>query len=41
MAAGLRIGFAFGRPELLAAMNKLRTPFNTSGVRKRRRWRDE
>jgi len=30
--AGLRIGFAFGRPELLAAMNKLRTPFNTSGV---------
>jgi histidinol-phosphate aminotransferase len=30
--AGLRIGFAIGRPELLAAMNKLRTPFNTSGV---------
>ncbi|MGB2623817.1 MAG: histidinol-phosphate transaminase [Candidatus Acidiferrum sp.] len=30
--AGIRIGFALGRPELLAAMNKLRTPFNTSGV---------
>ncbi len=30
--AGLRIGFAFGRPELLAAMNRLKTPFNTSGV---------
>jgi histidinol-phosphate aminotransferase len=30
--AGLRIGYAMGRPELLAAMNKLRTPFNTSGV---------
>jgi histidinol-phosphate aminotransferase len=30
--AGLRIGFAIGRPELLSAMNKLRTPFNTSGV---------
>ena len=30
--AGLRIGFAFGRPELLAAMTKLKTPFNTSGV---------
>jgi histidinol-phosphate aminotransferase len=30
--AGLRIGFAIGRPELLAAMNKLKTPFNTSGV---------
>ena len=30
--AGLRIGYAIGRPELLAAMNKLRTPFNTSGV---------
>jgi histidinol-phosphate aminotransferase len=30
--AGLRIGFAFGRPELVAAMNKLKTPFNTSGV---------
>ncbi len=30
--AGMRIGFALGRPELLAAMNKLRTPFNTSGV---------
>jgi histidinol-phosphate aminotransferase len=30
--AGLRIGFAFGRQELVAAMNKLKTPFNTSGV---------
>jgi histidinol-phosphate aminotransferase len=30
--AGMRIGFAIGRPELLAAMNKLKTPFNTSGV---------
>src|SRR5260370_32761757 len=29
--AGLRIGYAIGRPALLAAMNKLRTPFNTSG----------
>jgi histidinol-phosphate aminotransferase len=30
--AGLRIGYAIGQPELLSAMNKLRTPFNTSGV---------
>jgi histidinol-phosphate aminotransferase len=30
--AGLRIGYGIGRPELLSAMNKLRTPFNTSGV---------
>jgi histidinol-phosphate aminotransferase len=30
--AGLRIGYAIGRPELLAAMNKLKTPFNTSCV---------
>ena len=30
--AGLRIGYATGHPELLAAMNKLKTPFNTSGV---------
>jgi histidinol-phosphate aminotransferase len=30
--AGLRIGYAIGRPELLAAMGKLKTPFNTSGV---------
>src|SRR6202165_5380627 len=30
--AGLRIGYAIGRPELLSAMNKLRPPFNTSGV---------
>jgi histidinol-phosphate aminotransferase len=28
----MRIGFAIGRPALLAAMNKLKTPFNTSGV---------
>lgn len=30
--AGIRIGFAIGRPELVAAMNKLKTPFNTSGI---------
>jgi histidinol-phosphate aminotransferase len=30
--AGLRIGYAIGRAGLLAAMNKFRTPFNTSGV---------
>ena len=30
--AGLRIGYAIGQPELLAAMTKLKTPFNTSGV---------
>jgi histidinol-phosphate aminotransferase len=30
--AGLRIGYAIGRPALLTAMNKLKTPFNTSGV---------
>jgi histidinol-phosphate aminotransferase len=30
--AGMRIGFAIGRPGVLAAMNKLKTPFNTSGV---------
>ncbi len=30
--AGLRIGYAIGRTDLLSAMNKLRTPFNTSGV---------
>jgi histidinol-phosphate aminotransferase len=30
--AGLRIGYAIGRPELLSAMNRLKTPFNTSGV---------
>ena len=30
--AGLRIGFAIGRLGLLSAMNKLKTPFNTSGV---------
>ena len=30
--AGLRIGYAIGAPQLLAAMCKLKTPFNTSGV---------
>ena len=30
--AGIRIGYAVGKPELVAALNKLRTPFNTSGV---------
>jgi histidinol-phosphate aminotransferase len=30
--AGLRIGYAIGLPDLLSAMNKLKTPFNTSGV---------
>src|SRR5215467_7810445 len=30
--AGLRIGYAIGRPGLLTAMTKLKTPFNTSGV---------
>jgi len=30
--AGLRIGYAIGQSALLSAMNKLRTPFNTSGV---------
>lgn len=30
--AGMRIGYAVGKPALLEAMNKLRTPFNTSGV---------
>lgn len=30
--AGMRIGYAIGRAELLLAMNKLKTPFNTSGV---------
>ena len=30
--AGLRIGYAIGTGELLSAMNKLKTPFNTSGV---------
>ena len=30
--AGMRIGFAIGQPALLAAMNKLKTPFNTSGI---------
>jgi len=30
--AGMRIGFAIGRPELHSAMNRLKTPFNTSGV---------
>ena len=30
--AGMRIGYAIGTHELLSAMNKLKTPFNTSGV---------
>jgi histidinol-phosphate aminotransferase len=30
--AGLRIGYALGKPEIVAALNKLRTPFNTSGI---------
>jgi histidinol-phosphate aminotransferase len=30
--AGMRIGFAIGQPALLLAMNKLKTPFNTSSV---------
>jgi histidinol-phosphate aminotransferase len=30
--AGLRIGYAIGTTPLLSAMNKLKTPFNTSGV---------
>src|SRR5712664_3385408 len=29
---GLRIGYAIGLTELLSAMNKLKTPFNTSGA---------
>jgi histidinol-phosphate aminotransferase len=30
--AGMRIGYAIGQIPLVAAMNKLRTPFNVSGV---------
>src|SRR5947199_9300042 len=30
--AGLRIGYAIGRPELLSAMNKFLTSFHTPGV---------
>jgi histidinol-phosphate aminotransferase len=30
--AGLRIGYGIGRAAVVAAMNKLRTPFNTAGV---------
>jgi histidinol-phosphate aminotransferase len=30
--AGLRIGYAIGTCGLVSAMNKLKTPFNTSGV---------
>jgi len=30
--AGMRIGYAIGRPALLSAMTKLKTPFNTSGT---------
>ncbi len=30
--AGLRIGYGIGRPELLAYLNRLRSPFNTSAL---------
>jgi histidinol-phosphate aminotransferase len=30
--AGLRVGYGIAQPGLVAAMNKLRTPFNVSGV---------
>lgn len=30
--AGMRIGFAMGQPALISAMNRLKTPFNTSGI---------
>jgi histidinol-phosphate aminotransferase len=30
--AGLRIGYGLGRPEILAEMNKIRSPFNTSAL---------
>jgi histidinol-phosphate aminotransferase len=30
--AGIRIGYAIAEPHLVAALNKLRTPFNVSGV---------
>lgn len=30
--AGMRIGYGIAHPELVSAMNKLKTPFNTSGV---------
>ena len=30
--AGIRIGYAVGKPELVAALNKMRTPFNVSGL---------
>jgi histidinol-phosphate aminotransferase len=30
--AGLRIGYGIGQTAVVAAMNKLRTPFNVSGV---------
>jgi histidinol-phosphate aminotransferase len=30
--AGMRIGYSIGHPELLSAMNRLKTPFNTSGT---------
>jgi len=30
--AGLRIGYALGNETLVAAMNKMRTPFNVSGI---------
>ena len=30
--AGLRVGYAFASPEIAAAMNKVREPFNTTGI---------
>jgi histidinol-phosphate aminotransferase len=30
--AGLRIGYGFGKSEIVAEMNKLRPPFNTSSI---------
>ena len=30
--AGLRVGYGIGRAEIVAAMNKLRTPFNVTGL---------
>ncbi|MBS1112813.1 MAG: histidinol-phosphate aminotransferase, partial [Nitrospirae bacterium] len=30
--AGLRIGYGIGRKDIIAEMNKLRPPFNTSSV---------
>jgi histidinol-phosphate aminotransferase len=30
--AGLRVGFAMGHPEMIAALDKVRQPFNTNGI---------